>query len=71
MGQGNDFVEKRGLTSSQISSGSRRRYNANFKMMVINHAEVMNNCVVGRKFDITEANFCRWQQMTEKLRNVY
>jgi hypothetical protein len=59
MGQGNDFVEKRGSMSSQTSSGLRRRYNANFKMMVINHVEDMNNCAVGRKSDVTEANVCR------------
>jgi hypothetical protein len=39
-------------------------------MMVINHAEVTNNCVAGWKFDITEANVHRWQQMKEKLRNA-
>jgi hypothetical protein len=43
MGRGNDFVEKRGSTSSRITPGSRRRYDANFKMMVINHVEVTNN----------------------------
>jgi hypothetical protein len=70
MGRGNDFVEKRGSTSSQISSGLRRRYNADFKMMVIDHAEVTNNCAAGWKFDVTEANICRWQKMEETLRNA-
>jgi hypothetical protein len=70
MGRGNDFVEKRGSTSSQISSGSRRRHDANLKMMVINHAEVTNNCAAGRKFDVTEANDRRWWQMKEKLRKA-
>jgi hypothetical protein len=69
MGRGNDFVEKRG-SSSQNLSGSRRRYDANFKVMVINHAEVTNNCAVGRKFDVTEANVRRWRQMMRKLRNA-
>jgi hypothetical protein len=39
-------------------------------MMIINHVEVMNICAAGRKFDITEANVCRWQQMKEKPRNA-
>jgi hypothetical protein len=68
MGRGNDFVEKHG-SSSQISSGLRR-YDANFKMMVVNHAEVTNNCVAGWKFDVTEAKVRRWRQMKEKLRNA-
>jgi hypothetical protein len=66
---GNDFVEKHGSMSSHISSGSRRRYDANFKM-VINYAEVTNNCAAGWKFDVTEANVRRWWQMKEKLRNA-
>jgi hypothetical protein len=70
MGQGNDFVEKCESTSSQISSGSKRRYHANFKMMAINYAEVTNNCAAGRKFDVTEANVRRWRQTKEKLRNA-
>jgi hypothetical protein len=38
--------------------------------MIINHAEVTNNCAAGQKFDITEASVRRWQQMKEKLRNA-
>jgi hypothetical protein len=30
----------------------------------------MNNCVAGRKFDVTEVNVRRWRQMKEKLRNA-
>jgi hypothetical protein len=54
------MLKKRRSTSFQISSGSRRRYDANFKMMVINHAEVTNNCAAGRKFYVTEADVRRW-----------
>jgi hypothetical protein len=49
--------------------GSRRRYDANFKMMVINHAEVTNNCEAGQKFDVTEANV-RKAANERKLRNA-
>jgi hypothetical protein len=70
MGRGNDFVEKRGSTNSQISSDSRRRYDANFKIMVINRTQVTNNCAAGRKLDVTEANVRRWRQMKWKLRNA-
>jgi hypothetical protein len=69
MGRGNDFVGKTWINEFPNSSGSKRRYVANFKM-VINHAEVTNNCVVGRKFDVTEANVCRWRKIKEKLRKA-
>jgi hypothetical protein len=70
MGRGSDFVEKHGSTSSQISSGSRKRYDANIKTMVIDHAEVTNNSVAGWKFDVTESSVRRWRQMKVKLRSM-
>jgi hypothetical protein len=38
-------------------------------MMIINHAEVMNNCAAGQKFDKAEANVHRWRQMNEKRKS--
>jgi hypothetical protein len=39
-------------------------------MMVINNVEVTDNCAVEWKFNVTEANVCRWRQMKEKLENA-
>ena len=56
--------------SSQIPTGSRRSYDANFKLMVIKEAEATNNCAPGRKFCISKVNILKWRQSKEKLRNA-
>jgi hypothetical protein len=57
-GRHDNSVEKRGSTSSQVSS-CLRSYDANIKLIVINHAEAMGNNEAGMKFGITESNVCR------------
>jgi hypothetical protein len=61
VGQNNDFVGQRQSASSQLSRSSRTSHNANFKFMVINHAE--NTKIVW--FGVTEVT---WWQMKDKLR---
>ena len=50
-----DSVEKRGTSSSQVPSGSRRTYDVNFKLMVVKYAEATNNCATGRKYEMSES----------------
>ena len=38
--------------------------------MLINHAEYMNNCEVGRRFGATDTNIERWKQRKEKMINA-
>jgi transposase-like protein len=38
--------------------------------MLINHAENMNNCEVGRRFGVLDANIKRWRQQKEKMTNA-
>jgi hypothetical protein len=63
------MVEKCESASSQLLSGSRRSYDANFKLMVNNHANATNSCAAGTKFGVTEGNVHKWLQMKEKLRH--
>ena len=65
-----DSVEKRGTSSSQVPSGSRRTYDANFKLMVVKYAEATNNCAAGRKYEVSEPNVRRWRTIKEKLENA-
>ena len=65
-----DSISFSGTMNSQISSGSRRSYDVNFKLMVIREAEATNNCAAGRKFGIPEVNIRKWRQIKEKLRNT-
>jgi hypothetical protein len=47
------------MISLKNVSGSRRRYDANFKMMVINHAEVTNNCAAGHDLEQSAIQYVR------------
>jgi transposase len=38
--------------------------------MLINHAENMSNCEVGRRFGASDANIERWRQKKEKMTNA-
>jgi len=38
--------------------------------MLINHAENMNNCELGRRFGASDANIERWRQQKEKMTNA-
>jgi hypothetical protein len=38
--------------------------------MLINHAENMNNCEVGRRIGASDANIERWRQHKEKMTNA-
>lgn len=62
--------EKRGTSRTQIPAGERRSYDANFKLMVINHAELTSNNEAGRKFGVSECNVRRWRQMKDRLKNA-
>jgi hypothetical protein len=52
---GNHF-ERKGAMASQIPKSMRWRYDANFKLMVIKHAEETNNCAAAWKFGVAEPN---------------
>jgi hypothetical protein len=58
------------INESQLLSGSKKSYDTNFKVVMINHAEATNSCAAGRKFVVMEGNVCKWWQMKDKLRNV-
>jgi len=38
--------------------------------MLINHAENMNNCELGRRFGASDANIERWRQQKKKMTNA-
>jgi transposase-like protein len=58
------------LMASQIPKSMRWSYDANFKLMVIKHAEEINNCVTARKFGVTEPNVRRWRKQKELLKGA-
>jgi hypothetical protein len=49
-------IEKRAAVASCIPHGMERSYGANVKLMLINHAEKMNNCNAAVKLRVLEAN---------------
>jgi hypothetical protein len=55
-----DNVEKRSTSvKGNISKGMRHSYDANFKIMVLKHAEQTNNCEAARKYSkysVSEVN---------------
>jgi hypothetical protein len=53
------LLKKSGSTSSQLLLDFRKSNDANFKLMVINHAEATNNFVGGSKFSVTGGSICR------------
>ena len=57
-----DHVEIYGASAKgKLSKGIRRSYDANFKLIVIHHAENTNNFDASRKFGVSEANVRRWK----------
>jgi transposase-like protein len=54
-----DRFERKGAMASQIPKSTRWSYDANFKLMVIKHAEETNNCAAARKFGVAEPNVQR------------
>jgi transposase-like protein len=57
-----DRFERKGAMASQIPKSMHWSYNANFKFMVIKHAEETNNCATARKFGVAEPNVRRWRK---------
>jgi hypothetical protein len=45
-------------------------YGANFKLMVMKHAEETSNCAAARKFGVTELNVRRWRKQKELLKGA-
>jgi hypothetical protein len=52
---------------SWIARGFRQNYDANFKLVLINHDEKTNNSNTARKFMVLEANIQRWRKQKEQL----
>jgi hypothetical protein len=62
-----DYVERKGTMASQIPKSVHWRYEDNFKLMVIKHAEETNNCAAARKFGVTELNVQHWRKQKEQI----
>ena len=62
-----DTVETKGTQSNQIK---RNPYNANYKLIVIQHAEKTCTREAARKFDIDESCIRRWRKQKERLLNA-
>jgi hypothetical protein len=62
-----DSVEKCRSTDPKFHHA--RSYDANFKLMVMNHTEDKSNSAAGKKYGVTKCNIHRWQRMKGKLRN--
>lgn len=65
-----DIVETKGMQSNQIPKNKRNTYDANYKLIVIQHAEKTCNRVAARKFDIDESCIRRWRKQKEWLLNA-
>jgi hypothetical protein len=63
-----DRVERKGAVASQISKSMCCSNEANFKVMVIKHAEENNNCTAAWKFVVAEPNVQRWRKQKELLK---
>ena len=48
----------------------RRKYEASFKLKVIEVAKASNNCAAARTFDVTEKLVRDWRKNEDKLRNM-
>jgi hypothetical protein len=55
---------------SWTARGIRQNYDANFKLVLINHAEKKNNSTTAGKFMVLEANIQRGRKQKEQLINV-
>jgi hypothetical protein len=65
-----DRFERKGEMASQIPKSMRWSYDADFKLMVIKHAEETNNCAMARKFCVAELNVRRWRKQKELLKGA-
>jgi transposase-like protein len=65
-----DRFERKGAMESQIPKSMRWSYDANFKLMVIKHAEETNNCATARKFGVAEPNVRRWRKQKQLLKGT-
>jgi transposase-like protein len=65
-----NLFERKGAMASQIPKSMRWSYDANFKLMVIKHAEETNNCATARKFDVVEPNVRHWRKQKELLKGA-
>jgi transposase-like protein len=65
-----DRFERKGAVASQIPKSVHWSYDANFKLMVIKHAEETNNCATARKFGVAEPNVRRWRKQKELLKEA-
>jgi hypothetical protein len=63
-----DRFERKGAMASQIPKSMRWSYDANFKLMVMKHAEETNNCIPAWKFGVAEPNVRRWRKQKELLK---
>jgi transposase-like protein len=66
---GNRF-ERKGAMASQIPKSVRWSYDANFKQMVIKHAEETNKCTAAQKFGVAEPNVRCWRKQKELLKGA-
>jgi transposase-like protein len=65
-----DRFERKVAMASQIPKSMRWSYDANFKLMVIKHAEETNNCTTAWKFGVVEPNVRRWRKQKEQLKGA-
>jgi transposase-like protein len=65
-----DHFERKGAMASQIPKSVCRSYDANFKLMVIKHAEETNNCAMAQKFGVEEPNVRHWRKQKELLKGA-
>ena len=49
-------TEQSGSKVGQVNGYLRQSYDANFMIMVVNAAEVSNNCQAAKKYGVTECN---------------
>lgn len=65
-----DHLERRGTSSCYVSRNRRVYHDANFKLIVIRHAESTNNSVAAQHYGVSEANVRRWRKMKDRLKNA-
>ena len=55
---------------SGMEPPTKRKYEASFKLKVINIAKGSNNCVAARKFDVTEQMVREWRKKKDDIREM-
>ena len=65
-------MERLGDCTEQVDQkwGKRRRYDADFKIMVVNAVEVPNNCQPAKKYGVMECNDRRWRVQKDRLKTL-